>query len=644
MDTRKVALLLVLLFILLPFRMVSGDTTKIAMYVGQKIIVNGATVYLEDISADRRAAFEINGSSYVMSFGDSIKLGNLSITLGSVYVSKREVYLVISAPHLSIQTKESNIKLDIPFPAKITYPDRDVTFKLIITNHGAEGTFPLDVITPEGWNASFLADGSEIDRIHLKHGETTAIILKVHVSGKNGRFKITVHAGDASADLQITVLSGKLALSCAYPGKEAEAGKSVKFQLKLKSTGDTRALLKADAPPKWRVKFIANGEGIREINLNGESILTVLINIPSDSPVGRYPVTIWAGNESITLHVYVTKSHAGENGTIEVKAVDSLSGSYVDGAEVELLKDKRKVLSARTTPDGVTELNAPEGYYLLRVLKEGYQTAERYVNLSAGEIKKIQIVMTKLPYFFKAESPEPSKSEVLGKTFIYPVIVKNLGFKDDSYSLQLNVPENWGGMIVEDPASRTGITSIFLKAGEEKKLYIVLIPPDTAKLGSYTTTLRITSTNGKEKVIHLESKLIGSYGIEITPDRYSLNSKAGKEFYLTVKVYNTGSSPLTNIKLDVDVPKGWSADVRPSWIPEIKRDKEVSFEVRVLVPANADAGDYFITLKAKSDQKSRETSVRITVTKGSGQTYVGIGMSLGALIILAAILKKYGRR
>jgi len=57
------------------------------------------------------------------------------------------------------------------------------------------------------------------------------------------------------------------------------------------------------------------------------------------------------------------------------------------------------------------------------------------------------------------------------------------------------------------------------------------------------------------------------------------------------------------------------------------------------------AGDYFITVKAVSDQvSSTARDVRVSVTKPTEWGYIGFGIVLVALVLVVIVFRRFGRR
>lgn len=641
---KRLASFLVFL-LLLP--LAKADTVFLNLYIGDTVDVNGVSVHLVDISNDYSAMLSVNGQNYLLVFGGNVSIPdrNLTIYLGSVYPEKRLVHLILEGPELKLKKARGSVELRTTFPSRVTPPGGSVSFTITVKNLGEDGFYPLRLKLPMGWEGKLLAEGSEIAGVYLGRGESASFNVVVRAGKVPGDYPVVVMTGESSLRLTVHVERVEVSLSADYPEKEVEAGRSVNFRIHLSSTGEVTLPLSARVPEGWSARFIAGSDVVRMIHLKERAELLLSVSVPSDAPVGRYAINVSAGEAHETLYAYVNRTHAGENGTLSLRVFDEESGSFLPGVTVALYRGGKPVAEAKTLSDGSAVLQAPEGDYTLRVSKEAYREVERRVHLSAGSKTEETIGLTRLPYYFVLQVQAPSKSATLGETITYEFTLRNLGLNDDEYHLSIVPPEGWGAIVTENPESRQGITSTYLKSGEEKRLYAVLIPPDSVKLGNYTATLRVESSgSGEIRTSRLTVSLTGSYGITLVPERYSLEVNAGKEKALRVRVKNTGTSPLTNVELKVNAPEGWTVKVSPGKVASLGGGDWATFTVRVTPPANADAGDYVINVEAVSDQKKASDRIRITVERAGTGKYAGIGIILGSLILLAIILRKYGRR
>jgi uncharacterized membrane protein len=636
------------LFFLLPFA-TAGQAVDVYLYLGQLIEVNDVPIELLDISkTGDKAAIKVGNDTYVLSFGESIIYENWTIHMGSIELSKKRVRLILEGVE-SIKGS-SRLNIEIPYPSKVASLRDEVSFTLQITNEGDDALFPLSYALPKDFEAYFYAENSKVNEVYIKHGETKTITFVVKVSNVEGEFDIYAFVGNSSAKMHLSVESKEeYEVHAEYLGKAVEAGQEVTFPITIKAYSDTLVSLNASAPEGWKVYFKSGSEKVTKLYLfKGSNIpLTLVISIPSDTLIGTYNVSANIGSEVLVFEVYVEETHAGENGIITLRVTDSSNGAYISSALVEVLNENETLDQVYTTPDGRAQLEVPEGSYTLRVSKEGYESYEKEFEVEAGKNIDLGIIsLDKIPYYYTLECNEPSKSAVLGESLQYKIIIENLGLQDDSYKLTLrDLPDNWAYRIVESLNSKVGISETFVKADSQKTIYLIIIPPNNAELKKYNFIIEVQSRGNKEvKELELEANLIGSYDMNINLERYSFEMKTGETKEISVWIYNSGSSPLTNVQLNVEVPEGWLVTIEPDGVASIEANKYAEFKVSITSPQNLEAGDYKITIKASSDQLSKEENVRITIKKSSTQTYLGIGIILISMLLLGALLKKYGRK
>jgi len=134
-------------------------------------------------------------------------------------------------------------------------------------------------------------------------------------------------------------------IQCDVPGKIIEAGETVSFDLVVTNNGPEiyRKLWYETFDGKrldWKMRFM---DGSSEINLlainRGTSKnITFIIETSSDTPVGDYTVRLHIGDGWYWLYPKISKSHAGEKGTLELKVVDT-EGEKVKSATIELIPE-----------------------------------------------------------------------------------------------------------------------------------------------------------------------------------------------------------------------------------------------------------------------------------------------------------------
>ncbi|MCD6522943.1 MAG: PEGA domain-containing protein [Candidatus Diapherotrites archaeon] len=640
---KKVLIIFLLLFSVLQVQ-ATAEVSDVYLHIGESIKLDNTTVTLVDISQGGEMAFlRINGKLYGLQFGEKVKIRNLTIYLGNIDIEEKTAHIIVRGAR--INQEDSNIVLEVSYPSKIANSNSEVEFSIYVTNKGRDGIFKLSSILPKGFEGSFYAENSEIEEVYLKHGETKVITFKVKIPDVEGNFKLFVHVGDAIAEVHLKIRKiESYEVHAKYLGKSVEAGQEVEFPITIRATRNTIVPLEASLPKGWEGCFKVGNDKVTKLEVSSDSQVTFVVKIPSNAPVGNYQAIAKIGNRTIVFEVYVEKTHAGEQGVVSFKVVDASSGSYISKALV-----KAGNISTYTTPDGEAQLKLPEGEYTLQIIKEGYKPYETEIEVLAGEKIDLGIIqIKKLPYYFKVECHDPHKTVVLKEDTIritYHLTINNLGLNDDSYSIFVKLPHGWSSIISEREGSSVSVNQVFIKAERQKEIYLTLIPPQNVKLGEYNFTLRIKSNGmGETREIPLKAKLSGSYGLHIYMPKYSYTAEAGKEREISVRIYNIGTIPLTNLRLNVSTPSDWVVEVTPERISSLDVRETAEFTLILTPPKNLDAGDYEVVIKAVSDQWIEEKTIRVTVEKGSAQTYIGVGIILVSLLMLGVFIRQYGRK
>jgi uncharacterized repeat protein (TIGR01451 family) len=230
----------------------------------------------------------------------------------------------------------------------------------------------------------------------------------------------------------------------------------------------------------------------------------------------------------------------------------------------------------------------------------------------------------------------------------------NLNLKNDTnqqltFGLETTGPDGWN--IDAKPQGETQATTATVDAGATAPIQVTVDPPSDATAGTYNITVRAQGGPTPAEA-NLTVEITGSYSLTMTTSdqRLNANATAGGTSTFTVVITNTGSAPLTNVKMTSAPPRGWKVTFDQDTIATIPAGSTGS-TAQVLVtlqpPANAVAGDYNLTIRATStDEPSAADSVDVRTTVDTSP--VGLLIGIGILIVVAAglffVFQRYGRR
>ncbi|MDO9326504.1 MAG: NEW3 domain-containing protein [Methanoregula sp.] len=444
-------------------------------------------------------------------------------------------------------------------------------------------------------------------------------------------------------------------IQCDVPGKVIEAGETVSFDLVVTNNGPEiyRKLWYETFDGKrldWKMKFRddSNEINLLAINRGTSKNVTFIIETSSDTPVGDYTVRLHIGDGWYWLYPRISKSHAGEKGTLDLKVVDT-EGEKVKGATIELIPEKGVTLSSRlmSAADGSVSALVADGTYTMKISKPGYVSFEKKdVTIKGGITTKAGTIMLEKSLFAAdLVIKSPMITTTIGKNPLYGMIIRNIGKSDDTYRVaSAGTPEGWYVRFHESGADGSDISEVYLKSGNDKTLDVEVIPPYGVQAGDYNFSV---SAESSETVYtqNLSVKIRGNYDMKLYAEKYRYEANKGESVTFPITVANGGNAgALTNVKIEVEAPDGWKAEITPKTVASIQPEEKSVITVKVVPPANIVASEYKITVKVTSDQTEKSDEFHILVKEQSMVAVFGIlvlGLVGGGVYYM---FRKYKRR
>jgi len=425
-------------------------------------------------------------------------------------------------------------------------------------------------------------------------------------------------------------------IRCDVPGKVIEAGETVNFDLIVTNNGPDiyRKLWYETFDGKrldWEMKFMDESSEINllAINPGTSKNITFIAETSSDTPPGEYTVRLHIGDGWYWLYITVSKSHAGEKGTLELKVVDT-EGEKVKGAIIELVPEKRvATLPVRlmSAADGSVSALVADGRYTMKISKVGYVSFEKKeVTIKGGITTKPGTIMLEKSLFaadLVIKSPAITTS--IGKNPLYEMVIRNIGKSDDTYRLaSAGTPEDWYVRFHESGVDGSDISDIYLKSGDDKTLDVEAITPYGVQAGDYNFSV---SAESSETVYtqNLSVKIRGNYDMNLYAEKYRYEANKGESVTFPITIANGGNAgALTNVKIEVEAPDGWKAEITPKTVASIQPDEKSIISIKVVPPANIVASEYKITVKVTSDQTEESDEFHILVREQSMVAVFGV--------------------
>ncbi len=228
--------------------------------------------------------------------------------------------------------------------------------------------------------------------------------------------------------------------------------------------------------------------------------------------------------------------------------------------------------------------------------------------------------------------------------FDFSATLINNTLSTQSYSFSANAPSGWTVSFTPSGES-TKVAAIEVEARSTQGLEISVTPPEGIEAGTYE--IACAATSAAEKVEEtLSVTITGSYALTLsTPSgRLSFDAYANRETEVQLNLTNEGNTELTNVNLTSNAPTGWNVRFASETIELIEAGATVETTAYITPGEDAMSGDYVTTLTARNSNTSDTAQFRVTVKTETKWGFVGIGIIVLLALVVAGIMRKYGRR
>ncbi|RLE53303.1 MAG: hypothetical protein DRJ30_06975, partial [Candidatus Methanomethylicota archaeon] len=473
-------------------------------------------------------------------------------------------------------------------------------------------------------------------------------------------------------------------LWCSSPSRVGFAGESFTYIFDVSYVGVYSfidlSLYVEGVPSSWSYKFIYNGFEVDMIRLLNETRvnLQLIVDVPSSASPGEYSFKIvveyvhypyrsylncraivkptvrdldvfcmfpakavWAGSSvefELNLHYF------GPEDTFNFTVMNLPSGwsvYFIHGSDEILLLSLNDGDTASIKAVFEIPADAEIGDYNLTLIIFS-KFISRKVNL---------IVRVKPPSTFnrglRLSVDYPIIDIETGRFAYFTLTVNNVGAVDEI--VYLSVSEKPSGWEVSFIVSGKKIHGLSVPARSFSNVIVEAKPPPYVELGEHKFIITAESEDGAISAnITLIVNIYGKYSLSLHfpefPSPY-FSMKSGETKRFEVEVKNNGVLNVTNIYLTLEVPSiDWEVNIEPQKIMLLQPGESVTFQVEMYVSTIVSAGDYFITVKAVSDQASASKDLRISITKPTEWGYIGAALAVIAIVIVVIIFKRAGRR
>lgn len=243
----------------------------------------------------------------------------------------------------------------------------------------------------------------------------------------------------------------------------------------------------------------------------------------------------------------------------------------------------------------------------------------------------------------KLESDFPSQSGSADANFQFDLELRNASNQQVTFNFEVDGPVGW--RVQARPSGGEQATTAVIDAGGLSSVSVTIDPPSDAAAGTYPIIVRALGGPAPAEA-ELTVEITGSYGMTMTTEdnRLSARVTVGSPTTLVVVVANTGTAPLENVTLTSSPPRNWEVNFESETIPSIEPGATVNVPVTIVPAGNAVAGDYVVSMRARTAEANDEIDIRTTVETSPVGGLLGIGVLALVAIGLFFVFQRYGRR
>lgn len=228
-------------------------------------------------------------------------------------------------------------------------------------------------------------------------------------------------------------------------------------------------------------------------------------------------------------------------------------------------------------------------------------------------------------------------------TFTFNLTLRNSREVDLTFTATGQGPTGW--TVEATPTGQAQATSAIIKAGGTANIAVAVEPPANATADRYPITVLI-SVGSEQLQQELVVEITGSYGLTLSTQNelLSFRGPSGGPTEQTFTITNTGTAPLTNVKLSASKPTNWEVTFEPETTASIAAGARAEVKAIITPTGDAIAGDYSIDITATAEEAEDTAEVRFTVETSVVGAIIGGLLILGALAGLWWVFRRYGRR
>jgi uncharacterized membrane protein len=265
----------------------------------------------------------------------------------------------------------------------------------------------------------------------------------------------------------------------------------------------------------------------------------------------------------------------------------------------------------------------------------------------------------------RVNSTQFAQEGQLGEWVNYDLDLERLAENEMTFTLEVvNLPERYQYKFTD---KGTQLSRVKFSQGVSKRdLVLKVFVPDTIPDSDLNHSIQFFAVVGDDNAIDTIHKWVRIKGSEITTgeleglkvghERLELiprgvgkmelsfptlyyELKIGEKVNTEVKVKNTGSVKLNNVRFKTEKPNDWAVNFSKDTISEIKPREEVKINITIVPPPNEEVGAYEIKVQAETDYEGTtvQTDQKDIRLQLSGKTNLMGNILLISVLIVAVI-------
>ncbi len=256
------------------------------------------------------------------------------------------------------------------------------------------------------------------------------------------------------------------------------------------------------------------------------------------------------------------------------------------------------------------------------------------------------------------EEPEPIPEEIdfdiafpeirakSGEAFDFKADIEYEGEDSKVFDIMWEAPEGWY-VSVKPARGQAEISAARLEPGVKQSFDIRAAPMVRMEPGEYPVRVMFSEEeSGLEAAADFTAIVTATYELVLSTKTGRVNTEvtAGQDNRYDLIIENRGSDSLDNITLSASPPEGWTVDFEHREIDTIAAGDTKEVIATIKPPEKTIAGDYMLTLDARSENSTDSINLRVTVLTPTIWGWLGIGIIVIVIVGVAVIFARLGRR